>query len=263
MLLSEQKRAYRRYQYRLGDEYLAPLLQEWGISLSGKKVLDIGCAEAGVLCAFVDAGATCTGIEISLNRLLTGKKLAEPKHLAKLQFITADFFYAPLKPDEHTFDLITLRDVYEHLPEKQQVLTILRSLMGSETKLLITFPPFYSPFGGHQQLLKSKLRVLPYFHIFPRPLWTLFRFFIARFDNNAGYLKEIEKLRKYRTTIHSFLKNAGLHGFNIAARKFYLVRPSHHLRYHLPVIGGNLIGKIPALREFLITGAFFLLEKKQ
>ncbi len=263
MLLSEGKKSYRRYQYRLGAEYLAPLLQEWRISLSGKKVLDIGCAEAGVLCAFMEAGASCTGIEISINRLLTGKALAEQKHLAGLQFIAADFFSEPLKPNENPFYLITLRDVYEHLPEKQRVLTKLRSLMGAETKLLITFPPFYSPFGGHQQLLQSKLKFLPYFHILPPPLWGLFRFFIARFDKNAGCLKEIEKLRNYRTTIHSFLKNAGLHGLNIVARKFYLIRPSHHLRYHLPVIGGNIIGKIPLLREFFITGAFFLLEKKR
>jgi len=57
--ISPQKRAYWEYQYRLGKEYLVPLLRQWGISFQAARVLDIGCGEGGVLC--VMAGASGLG----------------------------------------------------------------------------------------------------------------------------------------------------------------------------------------------------------
>lgn len=262
MLVNDQKRSYWKYQYQLGRDYIIPLLSDWDFDVSGKSVLDIGCAEAGMLCALSDAGASSTGLEISPDRLVFARQLAKSEHLKNIRFVAADFLYTPLKNRNHNFDLVMLRDVIEHLPDKQKVFSKLYSLMENDTKLLITFPPFYSPFGGHQQVLKSGFRLLPYFHILPTPAWAMFRFLISRFDSNTGYINEIEKIRKHRISISSFLKSSDLNGFKIVAHRFYLSRPSHRLRYGFPVILTNHIGRIPVLREFMITGAFFLLEKR-
>lgn len=256
------KKIYWEYQYLLGRDYLVPLLKDWGISLAGKWVLDIGCAEAGVLCAFAEEGARSIGMEISPQRITLALHLAQPRHLEQIRFVLADFLNTPLKPESHSFDLILLRDVIEHLPEKHKVLARLHALMGTHTRLFITFPPFYSPFGGHQQVLHSGFRYLPYFHALPTPFWLLFRFLISHLDTNSGYLKEVEKLRRYRISIGLFLKSIRLHNFRIVAHRFYLSRPSHRLRYGFPVIITNHIGRIPYLRELLITGAFFLLAKE-
>ena len=263
MFVTEQKKTYWKYQYQLGRDYLIPLLQDWGVDVAGKKILDIGCAEAGILCALSDAGASSTGLEISPPRLDFARQLAKPEQLKNIQFVAADFLFPPLKKKQINFDLIMLRDVIEHLPDKQKVFAKLQSLMGNGSKLFITFPPFYSPFGGHQQLLTSAFRLLPYFHILPTPVWVLFRSLIKRFDKNTGYIKEIEKIRKHRISISHFLKSCELNGLKIVAHRFYLSRPSHRLRYGFPVILTNRIGRIPVLREVLITGAFFLLEKSE
>ncbi len=263
MIPTPQKRAYWQYQYRLGKEYLIPLLREWGILLQGRFVLDICCAEGGVLCAMAEEGARALGLEISPSRLALARSLAAPRHLQHLTFVAADFHRAPLQLSRRAPDLILLRDVFEHLENKQKVMADLAALMGEHTRLMITFPPFYSPFGGHQQMLGSFLRKVPYFHALPQPAWKLLRWFIARRDRNAAFLHEMEKLRRHRITIGQFYKMAELHGLRIVKKRLYLIRPSHHLRYGWPVISANGMGGIPVLREFLISAGFFLIEKER
>jgi len=258
---SAKKLAYWRYQYRLGKEYLLPLLKEWGFSAKDTLVIDLGCAEAGILCAFVEEGANGIGLEISHSRLVLARKFAAPRHLQKLHFITADIFHPPLSEKAPKADLLLLRDVFEHLPDKRYALRIFRDLLGESSKLLITFPPFYAPFGGHQQLLQSFLGKLPYFHIVPAFLWCIFRWWIIRYDKNPAILPELERIRRFRTTIGGFKKIVREQGFRIASSAFYISRPSYKLRFGWPVIGANWLGRIPFVREFLISGAFFLLEK--
>ena len=203
--LIEKKRVYREYQYRLGKQYIVPILKEWQIPIVDLFVLDIGCAEGGVLCALADEDARSLG-----------------------------------------FDKQITKDMEE----------------SNQTKLFITFPPFYAPFGGHQQLLKSVLRFVPYFHAMPTPIWAVFRWWIKHFDGNANFVKEMDKLRMHRTTIRGFRKLAKQHGYKIIAEKFYLSRPSYHLRYGWPVISSKILSRIPVLCEFVISGAFFALTRE-
>jgi len=221
-------------------------------------VLDIGCAEGGGLCALVDAGARGLGLEISPSRLFIARRLADSRPRSQIQFLVADFHAVPIRFETYQPDLILLRDVMEHLPDQQQVMARLRAIMTLGCRLLITFPPFYSPFGGHQQMLHSWLRRLPYFHILPPPFWPLFRWLIRHFDDNAAFLPEMEKLRRHRITIRRCLRLAQVHGLHGSNRRFYLSRPSYKLRYGWPVIAAGWLGEIPLLREFLVTGATFL-----
>jgi len=263
MFVSEQRQAYWEYQYLLGKDYIIPLLSEWGVSLADTKVMDIGCAEGGILCAFADVGVKGLGLEISKDRLSFAKEHIQNHRLDKIRYIIADFFHTPIKKDHSEFDIILLRDVLEHLSDKNQVMIKLARLMDINTCLFITFPPFYAPFGGHQQMLKSWLRRLPYFHTLPFPLWNIFHWFIKRFDANPDFLKEMEKIRRHRITINIFITLARSHGYKILKNRFYITRPSYRIRFGWPVIISNRIAKIPILRELLISGAFFLLKKEK
>jgi SAM-dependent methyltransferase len=258
---NEKKLAYWRYQYRLGKEYLIPLLHEWGFSTRDILVIDLGCAEAGILCAFAEEGAKGIGLEISHSRLVFARHYANPRHLQKLRLIAADIFHPALSQKTPRADLLLLRDVFEHLPDKEYALRSFHNLLGESSKLLITFPPFYAPFGGHQQLLTSFLGKLPYFHIVPAFLWQIFRWWIIRYDKNPGILPELERIRHFRTTIGGFKKIIQENGFRIVRSAFYISRPSYKLRFGWPIIRANGLGRIPFVREFLISGAFFLLEK--
>ena len=71
------------------------------------------------------------------------------------------------------FDLIILRDVIEHLNNSNMYLLFDRidKLSNNNTVVLITFPPFYSPFGLHQQvLMKNFLKYIPYLSLLPKGL---------------------------------------------------------------------------------------------
>jgi len=261
--LVEKKRAYREYQYRLGKEYVVPLLKEWQIPIADSYVLDIGCAEGGVLCALAEEGACSLGFDIIPSRLFFAVQFAQPLHLQKVKFIAADFFMSPIKKGALTFDLILLRDVIEHLADKNKVMEILTEIAADKTKFFITFPPFYAPFGGHQQMLKRFLRFVPYFHALPTPIWAMFRWWIKRFDGNPNFVKEMDKLRAHRTSIGGFRKLVKRLGYKIIAEKFYLSRPSYHLRYGWPVISSKILSRIPVLSELAISGAFFALAREK
>ena len=256
------KERYWLYQYRLGREYLLPLLAEWGIGLEGRRVLDIGCAEAGILCAVADAGGSSVGVELSPSRLRLARQFASPTHLTRMELIAADFFHMPLKPQACDFDLILLRDVFEHLPDKAAAFSALVRLMEPETRLILTFPPFYSPFGGHQQMLGGLLRRMPWFHILPGPLWWFFAGHIKKRDPNPRFLLEMEKLRRHRMTIALCKRLARRHGLEIEGQRYYFSRPSYQLRFGWPVIQAQTIGRIPVLRELLITGAVIMMRRK-
>ena len=259
---TDPKERYWLYQYRLGREYLLPLLAEWGISLEGCRLLDIGCAEAGIPCAVADAGGSSIGVELSTSRLRLARQFASTAQLSRMEFIAADFFHMPLKPSACDFDLILLRDVFEHLPDKAEAFAALVQLMQPETRLILTFPPFYSPFGGHQQMLGGFLRRIPWFHILPAPLWRFFADHIKKRDPNPRFLLEMEKLRRHRMTIALCKQLAWRHGLEIEGKRYYLSRPSYKLRFGWPVIQAQTIGRIPVLRELLITGAAIMMRKK-
>jgi hypothetical protein len=135
--------------------------------------------------------------------------------------------------------------------------------MHPTSKLFITFPPFYAPFGGHQQMLTSWLRRLPYFHAAPEPLWKILRWWIRRYDGNPNFITEMEKLRCHRIHLGGFRKMIRASGLRIFGEQLYISRPIYRIRFGWPVISGNLLRRVPLLREFLISGAYFLLERTE
>ena len=258
----ERVRRYWLYQFRLGKEYIIPLLQQWGVRINGAFVLDIGCGQGGVVCAFAEAGARCIGLELKSKRALEAKKLIPCKLEGKIDLIAGDFFALPLNLNGRFPDIILLRDVFEHLSDKGSALRQLKKLMGFDTRLFVAFPPFCSAFGGHQQMLRSFLKYIPYFHVFPEPLWDVVREIARQCDANFPFFKEIERLRANPTLVGRFRRMLKGSGLRVVKERYYLIRPSHHLRYGLPVVHGGILGKIGGIREFVVTGAFFLIARR-
>jgi len=257
------KRKYWNYQYDLTEKHIIPLLKGWGFNPRGKKILDIGCAEGGVMAALADQGAICQGVEISPGRVRLGEVLCNEDKKRNLKFILGDILEnSTLEGISDNYDLILLRDVIEHIGNKIQLLTKVRELLKLDGKVLITFPPFYSPFGGHQQMLRSRLRFLPFLHLLPGVLFNLLsNHLLKREDNNKFILKEMEFFRRERFSLRRMEKLATATGFEIEANRLYLSRPSFKYRYGLRVIDARWLGKIPLLREILVTGAFYFLRR--
>jgi SAM-dependent methyltransferase len=161
------------------------------------------------------------------------------------------------------FDLVIMRDVIEHIADPRAVLENIGANLSEGGTVFLVFPPYYSPYGAHQQILPAKrfLRIpwnkLPWLQLLPAAL------FLRVADGADPQSREVRRLRGVRLTLHRFETAAEESGFRIRRASWYLSRPSFNLRYGLPVVGASFLGRIPFLREIAVTAAYYLLEKKK
>ncbi len=246
---------YWSYQNKLAELHYIPLFAKWGVSLNGKKVLDIGCGDGGFTAALAEAGAHCTGVEVRDFGWETSHK--------NLRFIQQDILaedaQAVLGDD---YDVIILRDVIEHisLQSKYEFMAALRKFTAADGIILMTFPPFYSPFGLHQQtFLKSLLKKLPFLGWTPGFILDPLLKMMGETNQARADIKEI---RKCRMTLSRFEKMVRQLNYPIENKKFYLIRPSHELRYGWKMRESHL-SRIPILREIFILGSVYKLSMPQ
>ncbi len=249
------KAYYWDYQYKLAELHYIPLFAQWGVSLKGKKVLDVGCGDGGFTAALAKAGADCTGVEV--------RDFGWDNSLDNLRFIQQDILAEnALSVLGDDYDVILLRDVIEHIPLKikYDFMTALQKFASSEGIILMTFPPFYSPFGLHQQtFLKSFLKKLPYLSWIPGSILDFLLKLVGESDKARA---DVQEIRACRMTLRSFKKMTKHLGYPIENEKYYLIRPSHELRYGWKLRESRL-ANIPVLREIFILGSAFKLSVSQ
>ncbi len=96
-----------------------------------KRVLDVGCGNGGLVETFTHAGWEARGVE-----------MAPPEHFVsdevQKKIFIGDVRTAPYEP--HSFDVITLFHVLEHLPEPRSYLKKARELLSNNGLLVIEVP---------------------------------------------------------------------------------------------------------------------------
>ncbi len=98
----------------------------------GKRFLDIGCAGGACVKAAADLGFTATGVEPSRYLCEWGKK----EFGLDLRAGTL----LEQKFEAHSFDVITLWDVIEHLTDPGQVIDEVRRLLKKDGVLIVNYP---------------------------------------------------------------------------------------------------------------------------
>lgn len=255
--IPENYKYYWEYQYKLALESIVPYSISNGIFKKRDSVMEIGSAEGGVLAAFVQAGsgdAICT--DIAQNRLDMGKTIANITNL-NIKFHYHDILKSSI-PDEwkNKFNLVILRDVIEHLDNTYESLSKIIPLLKSGGFLFVTFPPYHSPFGGHQHTVGNKLGKLPYIHLLPN---SIFQNLIASGRQND--IEEVQRLQKIRLTSKKFENAAIKAGYNIYKRDFYLLRPVFKMKFGLPAIKLTPISFLPFIKSFFSLEASYILQK--
>jgi SAM-dependent methyltransferase len=225
---------YAHYQRELARRYLIPFLERSGVSIEGAAILDVGCGDGGATREFARTAGRCVGLDIGDFPWTDD---------GEVEFRKADILDESVAASlEGQFDLVLLRDVIEHIPDKEKMVRHLQAALRGGGFVFVTFPPYYSAFGGHQQveLTGSRLRYLPYMHAHPR----------------------LRHIARTRMTVGGFERLARNSGFAIRARRLYALRPSFELRYGIPTLG-FAFPWLSGVREVLCTGAYYLLEWRE
>ena len=108
--------------------YVLDVLRRYvpGFEVTGARVLDIGCGDAGVIIAFAEAGAEVAGLELDEKSLQRAKVRAEehgvPVCLAKGVAEALPF------PDA-SLDLVILDNVLEHVTDRRGTLREIRRVL--------------------------------------------------------------------------------------------------------------------------------------
>ncbi len=259
----KDKARYFNIQYKISAEYIIPFIEPH-VDLNSKlQVLEIGCAEAGVLKAFTDRNHFCTGIELSENRIELAKKFMEKEYKNnRVKFISRNI--DDIKPDKdlgHKFDLIILKDVIEHIHNQEGFISKLKSFLNPGGKVFFAFPPWQMPFGGHQQICESRfLSILPYFHLLPKPLYE---FMLKTFGESNQKIKGLIEIKETGISIERFERVLKNERYRPIKRQLFLFNPIYKYKFNLNVKKQSyLISSIPILRNFLTTCAYYLVERE-
>jgi SAM-dependent methyltransferase len=251
--ITDHDRRYWQYEYDVVQRTIIPLLGAWGIHLTGAAVLDAGCGEGGGVCAVHDAGARCAGFDVDSGRIELARKLNGGRAIS---FAVGSLYEAMLPFGESRYDLVILHDVFEHLDYKDRVLRELAGLLAPGGRILITFPPYFSAYGAHQQHLTAPYGRLPFIHLFPFALSQI----LPRMQGEyPTVVEEIQKLGRLKMGMQGFETIVARNGLRVEQRKAYLISPNH-IRFGLRPLSAGVIGTIPLFREVLCTGVVYLVN---
>jgi SAM-dependent methyltransferase len=255
---------YWTYQYELASTQLHPCLEDWGVWRAGVRILDVGCGDGGGTCALAEAGARIAALDIDPRLLAMADERARSRGL-EIEFDTADITSAAsLSNFDGPYDLILFRDVLEHIPDVDAALAQCSSRLADGGGIVVIYPPYWSPYGGHQQTLSAARRFglrwakLPFIHWLPMPAWAALARSAAVPDVQW---EDVSIVRRASLTIAGLGDRARRHGLRVDRARRYFLRPSVHLRYGVPVLDAGILGRIPLVREVMVSGSWELLTR--
>ncbi|MDC0467822.1 class I SAM-dependent methyltransferase [Bacteroidia bacterium] len=252
------RKKYFNEQALTTRKYVIPYLQDLIEINENTSVLEIGCGEAGNLVPFLDMGCKrVVGIDISGGRIENGKLYhSDHPNYKNLELIAEDIYDTEITEE---FDIIISRDVIEHIPNQEKFMNRCRDFMKPNGLYFIGFPPWYNPFGGHQQLLKHKLfSKLPYFHIIPR---SLYKGLLRLMGESEAKIKGMLEIYDTRITIDRLNKILKINNYQILKKTDYLFNPNYETKFGLkPRKQLKLISSIPFVRNFFVTASYYVVR---
>jgi SAM-dependent methyltransferase len=252
----DNRKVYFDEQALFSETILKPYLEKSLELSSESRVCEIGCGEGGNLKPFLDMGCKVTGIDMARNKIENALLfLSDHPYSQNLSLFAVD---VNLLTHEQTgfFDLILLRDTLEHLSAREETLLHIQKLLKPMGRVFLAFPPWRMPFGGHQQMCRSRwLGKTPYVHLLPLPLY---KFTLKLFGESDEKIKVLTDIRATRISISAFKKIARENSLIIEKEDFYLINPSYQVKFNLkPRILPKLLD-IPYLRDFFTTTCYYV-----
>jgi len=255
-----QERQKNRQQYfnelaHTSEKYYVPYIQQFRKLTPGMNILEIGCGDGGNLVPFARRGCNVLGVDMAESRIRVAQESFKDLGLDG-KFIASDIF--KVKELEGHFELIICHDVIEHIYDKKLFIENLSKYVKPGGIVFMSFPAWYMPFGGHQQICHGKfLSHLPFFHILPAPIYKG----ILKLGKEEAALPELLEIKKTKCPIELFQKLIKKQGIQIMDQRYYFINPHYEVKFKMkPRLLNPLIGCIPGVRNFFTTSCFYILK---
>jgi SAM-dependent methyltransferase len=128
-------REFQAFQAQLILNYLAA----FGVELAGKRVLDLGSGIGGYSEQMAQAGASVISVD-----LMAGAVRLDPRCVP----VVGNALDVPLATA--SVDFVFCASLIEHVPNPQVLLQEVARVLKPGGYCYLSFPPFYSPVGGHE-----------------------------------------------------------------------------------------------------------------
>lgn len=241
-------------------KYVFPMLDSVDKITHETSVLEIGCGEGGNLLEFVEFGCKrVVGIDMAANKIENGKEyFKDVPNSENLELICSDIFDIE---NLGQFDIILTRDVLEHIHGQEKFMEFVKKFLKPGGKFFLGFPPWQNPFGGHQQLCKSKvLSKLPYYHILPKFMYGPI---LKLFKETPEKIEALMEIKDTRISIERFERILKKSNYKKDQRIFYFINPNYEVKFGLkPRVIWPVFSWIPYFRNYLITTNYYIVSLK-
>jgi len=238
--------------------YVIPYIETHLDISSSKRVMEIGCGEGGNLMPFIEKECEVYGIDIGTQRIENARNFISQKAKNNNYHLIADDIYN-IQPEQiGTFDLIFLRDVIEHIHNQEKFMAFVKRFLNPEGVLFFGFPPWRMPFGGHQQICENKiLSKLPYFHLFPKAIYTQL---LKLGSEPQARINSLLEIKDTGISINRFEQIVNNENYKFLKKDLFFVNPNYEIKFNLKprkVIAP--FSNIPHLKDFYTTCYYCLI----
>lgn len=259
MALKQHKDTRVRFDQQVENsrEYVLPFIEMTKTIQPGTRVFEMGCGEGGVLLPFAERGCICLGVDLNEERIdLANEYLQKEVAEGKIEFLYKNVYDEDfLKRYKGSFDIMILKDVIEHLYDQEKFVPYLKQFLKKDGQIFFGFPPWYMPFGGHQQVCEKKIGMMPWYHILPKPVY---KGVLKMIGESEGNIRELLEVWDTQITIERFEKIMRSSDLKILRKQAYLINPIYKYKFGLNARKQWWpITKIPFFRNFVTTCMYY------
>ena len=128
-------------------------------------------------------------------------------------------------------------------------------------KVFFGFPPWYMPFGGHQQVLQSKWASrTPYSHLLPSKLYPAF---LRLCGVRPAAIDTMLDIKSTGISIERFERIHKKNQYTIHHRQLYLFNPIYKYKFGIkPRKQIWPITHLPYFRNYFVMGAYYIMKQE-
>lgn len=256
------RRRYFDMQIENAEAFVLPFIEKEFKIKAGMRVLEIGAGEGGVLKAFINKGCVGVAVELDANRAKDGKLwLAEDISSGKLSFFANDIYDTEVETLGGKFDIIVLKDVIEHIHDQERLINWLHSFLVPGGVIYFGFPPWQMPYGGHQQMCEYYLAKVPYFHLFPAPVYKRI---LKLFKEHPSTINNLLEVKETGISIERFEKIIRKTKYRVLNKKHYAINPIYQYKFGWkPREQIGIIKALPYIRNYFTTCVYYLVTPEE